>query len=87
MALRATAGRLWGTGEHSVAGGFLVANPAIVTLALSARGEMPGLALLALASWLLVALLESYQDLGLGLASLHDCCRGHGGVRSDVGPP
>ncbi|CEG92608.1 glycosyltransferase family 39 protein [Propionibacterium freudenreichii] len=66
FALAATAGRLWGTGGALVAGGFLVANPAIVTLALSARGEMLGLALLALASWLLVALLESYQDLGLG---------------------
>lgn len=71
LAVAATAGRLWGFGGALVAGGFLVANPAFVSLALSARGEMPALALLALATWLLVARLESYQDLGLGPALVY----------------
>ncbi len=66
FALCATAGRLWGAPSALVAGGFLLANPAIVSAALTARGEIFGLALAALATWLLVSRLESYQDLGLG---------------------
>ncbi len=71
LAAARTAAAMWGAGGALLCGGFLVVQPLLVELSLSAGPQIPALAALALAGWQLTSRLENYEELGAGTAIVH----------------